>query len=300
MAENETAAASGDSRRLGVWFLLLLMLVVFAFMFYQSVNYIGLMYQFAEWQFAIIDRYFPVLSIIGLLILLYLIWEAVRFLVARLRRRHPHHSLYLRRVAARRSASRFLDVVAATGAALIAGTAIQWWQEPSSVGREQVISLASGTPSRLAEGAITVTGVRPIGPIARYSEDFLLIRRTRFLAPVGRSTDIDAPYNLFAEVRGMDPERDVPQQISGVLRTNALMPEIRALYSDANLRVERDSAIIFATPASANRPYLVLLLELIIISLTCWLFGRHFRRSANRMARAEAARPQSIQESAAG
>lgn len=283
MTTDRTAAGPVPKRPWRFWLWVAAMTMLFAVLFYQSVNYVGIMNVFAELQFEYIDRYFPVLSIIGILIFLYLLWEAVRLLLRRARRSPPTETLVLQRILARRSGALFLRISAAVGAVLMAGTAIQWFQQPSSSGPATLVALGTGRSAELVAGPVAVSGMRAIGPIARYSEDFLFMRRTRFLAPIGRSSGLGAPYNLFVEVRGMDPARDVPPKIDGVLRFNALMPEIRVLYRDANFPVARNSAVIFATPASANRPFIVLLIELIVITALMLLFARHLRRSADAM-----------------
>jgi hypothetical protein len=286
MAEPPRQPPTGRSRRFRFWLSAVAILVVFAFMFYQSVNYVGLMYRFAEWQFARFDRYFPVLSIIGLLLILYLIWETLRYILRRGWRKLPDDTVNLRRIAARYSGARFLYFVAGIAVLLMAGTAVQWFQQPRSDGAPARIALASGASAALPAGPVEVAGVRAIGPIARYSEDFLFLRRTRYLAPIGRGGATTAAFNLFAEVRGMDPERDVPETITGILRTDAMMPEIRMLYIEANFPVAPESAIIFANPTSANRPFVVLLAELAVFALLAGLFGRHLRRTAAKQEQA--------------
>jgi hypothetical protein len=269
-------------RTVRFWLSAAAILIIFALMFYQSVNYIGLMYRFAEWQFARFDRYFPVLSIIGFLLLLYLLWEAVRYVLRRGWRKLPEETLHHRRIAARRSGARFLHVTAAVALLLMVGTAIQWFQQPATDGPRTRIALASGKSAAVSPGPVEIAGVRAVGPIARYSEDFLFLRRTRYLAPIGRGGNGTNAFNLFAEVRGMDPERDVPETIGGILRTDALMPEIRMLYIEADFAVSPQSAIVFATPASANRPFVVLLLELAAFAALALGFARHLIRSAAR------------------
>jgi hypothetical protein len=286
MTLDETGERGAPKRRPRFWLWVAAIVAVFAFLFYQSVNYIGLMYGFAEWQFEHFDRYFPVLSIIAILVLLYLLWELVRYVLRRGWRKPPEDLLHQRRIAARRSAGRFLHCVAAVGLILTVGTFIQWMQQPPTRGPATPIALASGRSATLVPGPVSVSGMRAIGPIARYSEDFLFMRRTRFLAPIGRGTGPGSPYNLFAEVRGMDPARDVPETIDGVLRNNAMMPEIRVLYRDADFPVADNSAIIFATPSSANRPFLVLIIELVTLSILALLFARHFFRSADEQEKA--------------
>jgi len=251
-------------------------------MFYQSVNYIGLMYRFAEWQFDQFDRYFPVLSIIGVLLLLYLVWELVRYIVRRGWRKVPDDTLHDRRIGVRRSAGVFLSVAALLAALLFTGTFLQWMQQPPTRGPAARVALASGQSATLMPGPVEVSGMRAIGPIARYTEDFLFLRRTRYLAPIGRSPEPGAPFNLFAEVRGMDPATDVPETVNGVLRLDALMPEIRTLYRGAEFPVAQRSAVVFATPGSANRPFVVLLIELATLSGLAWLFSRHLRKTANQ------------------
>lgn len=285
MAKDEAVGGKAPGRRRLFWLWTAAIVAVFAFLFYQSVNYIGLMYRFAEWQFEIFDRYFPVLSIIAVLVLFYLLWEAARYVLRRGWRTPPPETLHLRRIATRRSAALFLQCAAVIGLILTIGTFIQWMQQPSTRGPATAISLAGGSTARLVPGPVSVSGLRAIGPIARYSEDFLLLRRTRFLAPVGRATGPGTPYNLFVEVRGMDPARDVPASIDGVLRFDALMPEIRALYRDADFPVAERSAVIFANAASAGRPFVVLMFELLALSLLAALFARHFRRSARNQER---------------
>lgn len=283
MAESSSQPANNRWRRVRFWLSALAILLIFALMFYQSVNYVGLMYRFAEWQFARFDRYFPVLSIIGLLLILYLIWEAVRYILRRGWRKLPDKTINHRRIAARYSGGRFLYFVAGTALLLMVGTALQWLQQPGSSGPPARIALASGASAALQAGPVEIAGVRAIGPIARYSEDFLFLRRTRYLAPIGRGGSTTAAFNLFAEVRGMDPGRDVPETITGILRTDAMMPEIRMLYIEADFPVAPESAIIFATPASANRPFVVLLVELAAFAALAGLFGRHLRRTAAKL-----------------
>jgi hypothetical protein len=263
------------------WLWVVAIVAVFAILFYQSVNYVGLMFLLAEWQFDLFDRYFPVLSVIGILVILYLIWELLRYVLRRGWRKPADHTLHRRRVATRRSAGHFLQCVTAVGLALTLGTFLQWMQQPPTRGPATQIALASGRTATLTPGPVSVSGMRAIGPVARYSEDFLFLRRTRFLAPIGRGTGPGSPFNLFAEVRGMDPAQDVPETLNGVLRFDAMMPEIRVLYRGANFAVAENSAIIFATPASANRPFIVLMLEFMSLSALAWLFARHFMRTAD-------------------
>ena len=280
---DQTHRAEGSRwRHVRFWLSAAAILIIFAFMFYQSVNYIGLMYRLAEWQFARFDRYFPVLTIIGLLLLLYLVWEAVRYVLRRGWRKLPEDTLHRRRIAARRSGALFLQVTAAVAALLMVGTALQWLRQPATDGPRARIALASGKSAAISPGPVEIAGVRAIGPIARYSEDFLFLRRTRYLAPIGRGGTTTTAFNLFAEVRGMDPERDVPETITGILRTDALMPEIRMLYIEADFTVAPESAIVFATPASAHRPFVVLLLELAAFAALALGFARHLKRSAAR------------------
>lgn len=280
MQPHYTPATATPTKRRLFWLWVVAIIAVFAFLFYQSVNYVGLMYRFAEWQFDRFDRYFPVLSIIAILIILYLVWEAFRYILGRGWRKPANDRLHRRRIATRRSAGRFLQCVTAVGLALAVGTFVQWMQQPPTRGPATQIALASGRSAVLTPGPVSVSGIRAIGPIARYSEDFLFLRRTRFLAPIGRGSGPGSPYNLFAEVRGMDPARDVPETLNGVLRFNAMMPEIRVLYRSADFPVAENSAIIFATPNSANRPFVVLLIELVALSAIAWLFARHFLRTA--------------------
>ncbi|NJS13561.1 MAG: hypothetical protein HC788_01845 [Sphingopyxis sp.] len=273
----------GDRRLFWLWTILIT--AAFAVMFYQSINYTGLVHRFAEWQFARFDRYFPVLSVIGILLILYLIWELARYILRRGWRKEAELSLTMRRMSSRQSGARFLYLAAIFGAVLFVATLLQWMQQPSSDGPRREVVLAAGRPTELMAGPVSVSGLRAIGPIARYSEDFLFIRRTRFLAPIGRGSGPDAPFDLFVEVDGMDPNRDVPVKIDGILRNDALMPEIRFLYLGVNIPVAENGAVIFASPGSANRPFAVLLVEIFIFSMILWLFGRHLRRSADKLER---------------
>jgi hypothetical protein len=281
METDRTDGGNTSKRRRIFWLWVAVIVAVFTFLFYQSVTYTGLMFRFAEWQFDRFDRYFPVLSVIAILIILYLIWEILRYILRRGWRKEAEDRLHLRRIATRRSAGRFLQCVVAVGLALAVGTIVQWMQQPATSGPATRIALASGRSAMLTPGPVSVSGIRAIGPIARYSEDFLFMRRTRFLAPIGRGTGPGSPYNLFAEVRGMDPSQDVPETLNGVLRFDAMMPEIRVLYRGANFAVAENSAIIFATPGSANRPFIVLLLELVSMSILAALFARHLLRTAD-------------------
>lgn len=281
MVESQAADQYGSPKR-NFWLWSAAFVAVFAFLFYQSVNYVGLMQVFAEWQFSRFGRYFPVLSVVGILMLLYLSWETMRYILRRGWRKQPVNKRAERSIAAIDSGALFFRCATVLGLILAMGTAIQWFQQPSSRNATQKIDLASRSSAAIRPGPVDVSGIRVIGPIARYSEDFLFIRRTRYLAPIGRGNGGDRAFNLFVEVPSNDLKASVPSRMTGVVRIAALMPEIGALYARARMPVSDKSAIIFATSSSANRPFVVLMIELLSMSMLAALFARYFQRSAEK------------------
>ena len=262
----------------------LVTIAAFAWLFVQAFNYSGLVAWAAEWQFAHFARYFPVLTILLFLGLMGAVWMLVSGLWRRLRGRPGGLSglaLQLHRSARLRN---FLYFLTAVSAFMALGTFIQYMQQPGMRGPATVTAMRPGAVVPLKAGPVELRDFHVIGPVARYSQDFLFLRRTRYLAPVGQiSRPGRAPaLNLFVEMLGPDVRTDMPQPVSGLLRINSLMPEVRALYNQSRIPTARRSAILFLSESSANRPYMVLMAEFIIFGLLMFLFARLLARRERR------------------
>jgi nitrate reductase gamma subunit len=151
----------------------------------------------------------------------------------------------------------------------------------------RTIDVARGSPNLLQGGPVQLTSVRPLGPVARYSEDFMFWRKTRYLAPIGRTrTDNGSyAYNLFIEVPGIETAR-VPASATGLLRPRSLMPEVAQMYVNAGYATTRDSAVVFASTTSADRAALVLMTQFLIFATVAALFALWLRRREQRRIKA--------------
>lgn len=291
-AMEQVAARSGDRRGgRNLRWLMALLLFAGVVLTVQAVSYDGVMRWLGEWQFALFGRFFPPLTIALILAALALLWSALRRLRRRMRqgRNEPPPPLTVeerrvREIAKMTRAYRaiaFITIVAAGG---FVGTGIHYLQLPGPTPSVALVDLRSGAPAALREGSVRITGIRPLGPIARFRNDVLWRRQTIFFLPVGRTRleDGSEAANLFVQVRGHD-RRNLPGEVRGLLRTDALPPEIATMYRAAGTPVARESAVVYANERFANHATLATLIQLAVVTLIGALFALLMRRRRRRM-----------------
>ncbi len=298
MNNGATVEETGRGGRNVRW-LMLLLLFIAVVLTVQTVTYDGIVHRLGEWQFAVFGRYFPPLTVALILALVALVWNLLRWLRRRLRRdttgtpeSPPPIDERAHELRKMTRAYRTVGLITILAAGAFVGTAIHYLQLPGPTTSIATVDLQSGTPTQLREGSVRITGIRPLGPVARFRNDILATRQTVFLLPVGRTRMEDGgeAANLFVQTRGPD-RASLPAQVQGLLRTNALPPEIATMYRAAGFRVADESAVVFASERVANHATLMTLVQLGVVALLGALFALLMRRRQRRMARAMAPHP---------
>lgn len=292
-----STTADGPQAAVGrtVRWMMALLLFIAVVLAVQTITYDGLIFRLAEWQFSFFDRYFPPLTIALLVGIAAIIWLVLRRTRAKAeaRRRSAANSDVIAAEAAQPAielakitrAHRVVGVITLVLAAATVGTGIHYLQLPGPTRQVTTIDLTGRTPTLLREGSVRVTGIRPLGPVARFSNDILLSRQNIFLLPVGRTRleDGSEAANLFVQVNGSDRAR-LPGTMSGLLRTSALPHEVAVMYRNADFPVAANSAVVFASENIANHGTLMTLLQLAVLTLIGGVFTLFTRRRQQRIA----------------
>jgi len=272
------------------WYVLTLAALA-TFLAVETWSYDGLIYWLAEWQFDRFGRYFPSFTIVLLLALAAILLIIARMIRLRLQGKREEQPVDDDRTREGKAlgqlgfARRFFSVF--TALALTAGlsTLIHYLQLPGPTKAVATINLASSAPSQLKEGSVVIRGIQAIGPIARTSEDITFDRSSVYLVPVGqtRLENGSAAANLFVQVLGND-RRDVPLEVRGVLRRNALPSEVAVMYRAAGFPVMSDSSIVFLDADASRKPSLNVLITFAVLALVGGLFALAARRRERRFA----------------
>jgi hypothetical protein len=292
-------------RTRGRW-VTLVCLLLFAILLSQAFGFTAFVGQLGGWQFARFGRYFPALTIIIPLIIIAILWMLGARLLARARhRRNPDASPLDQRVTLGDGARLFLLIgwLSGLGALAVFG---HFLQLPDGDGAIRTVNVTATRPVTFSEGPVRLVAAPPLGPVARYVEDLMVTRRTTYFVPVGIVPHVGvgrprhrAPFNLFVEVERIAGDESTDPRLpatfapggehDGILRADALPPEIAQMYRDVGYPVAAQSAVLFRSADSAQRGVIVLMAEFIAFGLIALLFGLWMRR-VDRRRRAALAR----------
>jgi len=254
---------------------------VFGAGFLGALHYQGLVSRMAEWQFSRLGFYLPTATVLSFVALFILISGIVR-------------AVHRQRTAARGTAPWPLELIrlqtgtialaALTGlCAVMALLGIIHWVQLPSDGEGPTVSLAA--VDRLVEGPVTVTGLRPVGPIARYREGVVRIGPVQFLAPVSRrriaGTNSYA-YDMFVEVEDISRLPQIPSSQTGVLRRVALPHEIAAMYRGIGQPVSSDAVVLYQSAWTGARATRFFIVQTLILGALSLLFTVLVRRAFRR------------------
>lgn len=288
------------------WYVLILAALAI-FLAVGTWSYEGLIYWLAEWQFDKFGRYFPSFTIVLLLALAAILLIIARMIWRRVQRKREGQLADDEQTSADQTgadqtgadqardaralgqmgfARRFFSVFTALAFTAGLGTFIHYLQLPRPTKAVTTINLASSAPSQLNEGSVVIRGIQAIGPIARTSEDITFDRSSVYLVPVGqtRLENGSAAANLFVQVLG-SARRDVPTEVSGVLRRNALPSEVAVMYRAAGFPVMSDSSVVFLDAQASRKPSLNVLITCFALALIGALFALVARRRERNFAK---------------
>lgn len=245
-------------------------------------SYTGAMRWLGEVQFRLLNRWHPALSVLLLAAIFAILWRIAVFAWRRKRTDHSDPLDVRRRLITYYRALTFLFAGSAILAVLLALAAVfHLMTLPGDEGPARTIAPDSG--STLVEGPVVMEGWRTIGPLARYEEGLLGIGPNLWLVPVAsRSSSLGREYTLFVEV----PDRRHPiiaDRHSGILRRDALPPEVAMLYRLNGMRVMPEAGVVFLNSTSVQRGALFFLFESLVAALIALGFTAYGRRRVSKL-----------------
>lgn len=245
--------------------------IVGIIIFWQSINYRGVVAVVAEWQFDIIGVYYPTLTCLLLILLLTL--PVAVFVIKPQKRRES----LLAEVQAWQSARAYLrglfglagGIVAVALAMLVAMLAL-----PNDDGPAQQITLDRPMVALPREGLTTINGAILYARTAAFDTDQLVTGRSARFAPIVAPGSRDQNLQFFVELPPVDQQtRRGAISMTGILKRGAMPGELVQLYRYAGYRVEQPFYVLHSTAASLRRPYIVVIVQLLLAGLLIGILG---------------------------
>ncbi len=258
---------------------------------WQATQYRGVVEVLAEWQYRVLDRYYPGITItllclffsVPLLVLLLVLWR--RWRLQNERTGDP--------VAVMLDASRRLRrlctflALAAGGVAVLAVLLARLL--PSEGMPVHLIDVRSAQFGVLPEGSASVVGPADMSALVRFEESVLLFHRRLYFAPVRYRLHGQAqPARLFVQV---EERADLPRHFvpltSGVLARGVLPGDVDQLYRNIRYPVEARPYLLYRDSATLRWRYHMLGLQMALVgllfALAAWREGQRGRRIGKRL-----------------
>ncbi len=233
--------------------------------FWQSINYRGVVAVVAEWQFDIIGVYYPTLTCLLLILLLTL---PVSLFVMKPRKRRGNLSAEMQ---AWQSARAFLRALSALAGGLVAvslAMLVAMLALPNNDGPVQQIVLDRPMVALPREGITTINGAILYARTAAFDTDQLFTGRSARFAPIVAPGSQDQNLQFFVELPPVDQQtRRGAISMTGILKRGAMPGELVQLYRYAGYRVEQPFYVLHSDAASLRRPYIVVIVQLLLAAL---------------------------------
>ncbi|MDQ4420019.1 hypothetical protein OOT33_06140 [Sphingobium sp. DEHP117] len=270
----------------GLWLALLAGLFV-----WQATQYRGIVELLAEWQYRVLDHYYPGITIallclffsFPLLVTLFILW----------RRWRRQNELAGEPVAVMLDASRRLKrlctflAIAAGGVAILALALAQLL--PSEGMPVHLVDVRSAQAAVIPEGSASVVGPVDMSALVRFEEEVLVFHRRLYFAPVRyRLHGVAQPARIFVQV---EERADLPRQFvalkSGVLARGVLPGDVDQLYRNIRYPVEARPYLLYRDSATLRWRYHMLSAQMALVgllfALAAWREGQRRRRIARRV-----------------
>lgn len=215
----------------------------------------------ADWQFDVLGRYHPILTLLAVGAL----FGLPLYLLGFVRSRQARRRAALPRQAARR-AMRFARVLLATAVALMITAVVTLaliWLLPSTNGTPAVVVAA--TTATPPSGPVTLTGDVVYDRITALDEKLWFLGRSIRFVPVVApgGGDRGSTLRFFVALLGVDPAAPdpTPRAWTGTLRQGGLPGEIIRLYRYVGYRVEAPYYVLFTQAGMLTWPYRLLALQ---------------------------------------
>lgn len=291
-------AANGDEslqysrglRATSVWLIVCLLLLL-----WWAIRYRSLVEMLAEWQFSLLGRYYPSLTVSAVVLILAL---PIAMIVGGYRRRRRRRFdaaasspatpevLIARAIRSAQRGRLFFSGIAVVTALVAVVVLLRMLSLPSDSGAVRTVVGVAGSVQ--PEGAAAFARPLRIGRVARIEENVGLARRVMYIAPVylPRREDGDA-FLTIVEPSSTPPLRFTPIA-SGVLVEGGLPREVTNLYRAAGITVPERSYLLMRDGAMVRWRSLVLGVQTALLALVAagiaLLLGRQARRLRRVMA----------------
>ena len=251
-----------------------------------TTRYDGWIARAGEWQFARLGSFFPALTLAALVLLL----GVPAALAAGLRARRPVADPVERMRAGVRRWRRIFAIAALAGSAVVTVVLLSLATLPGAGGPALVI-VGPAVPA--AEGLAQLRGRWSPGRIARLDEDYGLMRRRLWVAPVVFAGQAAAPVRLLTTLMPDAEGRPVPVA-RGVLVRRGVPAELRRLYRAAGVTIAPDALLLLPDRAAVRWRTLALAAQAAVatlIALAGWALLRRQERRIDRLVAAARGRP---------
>lgn len=274
-----------------------LWLALLAGMFvWQATQYHGIVGLLAEWQYRVLDHYYPGLTIAGLclffslplILMLLILWR-------RWRRKNEEVGdpvvLMLNASVRLRRWCYALSIFAASAAALVLVLAYFLPKEGMPV---HLIDIRAAQNPKIPEGSATVIGPVDMDALVRFEDKALLFHRRLYFAPIRYHVKGEAlPARFFVQV---EERADLPRPfvpvVSGVLAQSALPGDVEQLYRNIRYPVSDRPYLLYKDGATLRWRYYMLAgqiaLVALLLTLAGWREGLRGRRIERRLRALEA------------
>lgn len=274
-----------------------LWLALLAGMFvWQATQYHGIVALLAEWQYRVLDRYYPGITIAGLclffsvplILMLLLLWRRWRK-----KNEEVGDPVAMMLVASQRLKRwcNSLSVFAAAAALLVLVLAYFLPKEGMPV---HLIDSRTAQNAKIPEGSATVIGLVDMEALVRFDDKVLLFHRRLYFAPVRyRVHGESQPARFFVQV---DERADLPRHFvpltSGVLAQSALPGDVAQLYQNIHYPVSERTYLLYKDGATLRWRYYMLASQIALVALLLklagWREGLRGRRIERRVKASEA------------
>lgn len=274
-----------------------LWLAMLAGMFvWQATQYQGVVGLLAEWQYRVLDHYYPGITIAGLglffslplILMLLILWR-------RWRRKNEEVGdpvAHMLNASTRlRRWCNALSVFAAAAAALVLVLAYFLPKEGMPV---HLIDVRAAQSPKIPEGSATVIGPVDMDALVRFDDTALLFHRRLYFAPIRYRVNGEAlPARFFVQVeeRADLPRHFVPL-VSGVLAQSALPGDVAQLYRNIRYPVSERPYLLYKDGATLRWRYYMLASQIALVALLLklagWREGLRGRRIERRLKALEA------------
>lgn len=255
---------------------------------WQATQYRGVVELLAEWQYRVLDHYYPGITIallclffsFPLLAMLLILWRRWR------RKAEQTGDPVGLMLAASRRLQRLCTFLALTAGGVVMAVFLLARMLPSEGMPVHLIDVRSAQAAVIPEGSASVIGPVDMGALVRFEEKVLLFHRRIYFAPVRYRLHGQAqPARVFVQV---DERADLLRQfvpvMSGVLARGVLPGDVDQLYRNIRYPVVERPYLLYKDSGALRWRYHMLMAQMGIVAL---LFGLAAWREARRRRRIE-------------